>query len=70
MSYRSRLVTGLAISLALIFSACVQQAQQGMTAGDPMTGQKMKTASGMMDKMEKDENMKTEQMKGQNNNPM
>ena len=70
MTYRSRLVAGLAMSVALMFSACAQQAKQGMTAGDPMTGQKMKTEAGMMDKMEKDENMKTEQMKGQNNNPM
>ena len=35
-----------------------------------MEGQKMKTEAGIMDKMEKDGNMKKEQMKDQNKNAM
>lgn len=67
MKNRSRLMAGLVVSAALAFSACAQQAHKSMAESEMMEGQKMKTEAGMMDK---DGNMKKEQMKDQNKDAM
>jgi hypothetical protein len=70
MKNRSRVRAGLIMSFALTLSACAQQGHKGMAESEMMEGQKMKTEAGMMDKMEKDGNMKKEQMKDQNKDAM
>jgi hypothetical protein len=70
MENRFRVMAGLIVSVALMLSACVQQGHKGMAESEMMEGQKMKTEAGMMDKMDKDGNMKKEQMKNQNKDTM
>ena len=71
MKNRSRVMAGVIVSLALTtLSACAQQGRKDMAESEMMEGQKMKTEAGIMDKMEKDGNMKKEQMKDQNKNAM
>jgi outer membrane lipoprotein-sorting protein len=70
MKNRSRVRAGMIVSLALTLSACAQQGHRGMAESEMMEGQKMKTEAGMMDKIEKDGNVKKEQMKDQNKDAM
>lgn len=80
MNNRSWVKVGLIVSLGLALSACAQQGHQAMMEsqkGMMKTNQEMKKEdtlmkdnAGMMDKMDKDGNMKKEQMKDQNKDAM